>query len=186
MNLFSIILIAIGLSMDTLAVSVSNGITISKLQTIKVIKIAFVMSFFQGIMPLAGWYAGIELKPIIEAFDHWLAFILLFVIGIKMIFDAFFKDGPNKQTALSRVSIISQSIATSIDALVIGISFALVGVSIIVPVIIIGAITFFVSAAGLIFGKYFQNHTSKNFEFAGGIILILIGFKILVEHIYFI
>ncbi|TLX76220.1 manganese efflux pump [Labilibacter sediminis] len=184
METISVILIAIGLSMDSFAVSVCNGLTITKLNMKKVLAISFSLAIFQGVMPLLGWMAGIGIEKYIKEIDHWIAFLLLAIIGIKMIYEGLQKNEEVKNCDLKIVTLIGQSIATSIDAFAVGISFALLDISIIVPVCIIGLVTFIFALVGLHIGKYFGRHVGNKAEIFGGIVLIGIGIKILIEHLY--
>ncbi|MCK5147112.1 manganese efflux pump [bacterium] len=185
MDTISIILIAIGLSMDSFAVSVTNGLTIKDLTVKRVLIISFSFSIFQALMPLIGWLAGIGIEKYIKAFDHWIAFFLLSFIGVKMIYEGLRKNEIAKDSELKILTLMGQSFATSIDAFAIGISFALLDLSIVTPVLIIGLITFVVSLIGLQLGKYFGKRIGRSVEIFGGIVLIGIGFKILIEHLYF-
>lgn len=186
MDIFSIIVIGIGLSMDSFAVSITNGLTISKLTITKIFLIAFSLSFFQSIMPTLGWLAGIGIISLIKNIDHWLAFSLLTFIGLKMIYESTKSDENMESGELKFMKLIVQSFATSIDSFVVGLSFALLDSnSIIRPILIIGVITFIFSVSGLILGKYFGSIFGKKAEIFGGIILIFIGIKILIEHLFF-
>jgi putative Mn2+ efflux pump MntP len=185
MDMLSIILIAIGLSMDSFAVSVTNGLTIRDLNVKRVLLISFSLAIFQAVMPLIGWFAGIGIEQYITEFDHWIAFVLLSFIGIKMIYEGLQKNGKEKDSELKILTLIGQSFATSIDAFAVGISFAFLNISIITPVFIIGFITFIFSLIGLQLGKYFGKKIGKSVEVFGGIVLLGIGFKILIEHLYF-
>jgi putative Mn2+ efflux pump MntP len=182
MDIFSIILIAIGLSMDSFAVAISNGLTIKNLNKKKALLIAISLAVFQALMPLIGWFAGMSIEKYIEAFDHWIAFGLLLFIGGKMIFEAFINKGESIGKELKFITLIGQSIATSIDALAVGISFAILKMEIIIPVIIIGVVTFIFSLLGLQLGSYLGKKLGKYVEIFGGIVLIGIGVKILLEH----
>ena len=182
MDVFSIIFIAIGLSMDSFAVSISNGLTIKNLDKKKILIIASSLAFFQAIMPFIGWFAGIKVEKYIKEFDHWIAFSLLLFIGVKMIIEAFSED-EDKKSELNFIRLIGQSIATSIDALAVGISFAILKMEILMPVIIIGVVTFMFSILGLQLGNYFGKKFGKYVEIFGGMVLIGIGVKILLEHI---
>lgn len=181
----TLIIIAIGLSMDSFAVSVSNGLAIPKITFQRAVPIAFSLAFFQGLMPLLGWLSGVGLESYIKEFDHWIAFILLGLIGGKMVFEGIFETSESAPTKLKKSTIIMQSIATSIDAFVVGISFAFLNISIAKPVIIIGFITFFFSMLGLLLGKILGAKIGKPAEIFGGLVLIGIGTKILIEHIYY-
>lgn len=184
MDLIIIILIALGLSIDSFAVSVANGLSIQNISIKDKLKIASSLAIFQALMPLLGWYAGIGVADYIKLFDHWIAFVLLSIIGIKMIYESFNGSEEAKNRKLNNSTLIAQSIATSIDAFAVGISFALLGTKIFLPVIIIGIITFIASIIGLQIGKIMGARFSKYIEVFGGLVLIGIGLKILIEHIY--
>jgi len=185
MDFFSIILIAVGLSMDSFAVSVANGFTIRELNVKRVFLISFSFASFQAIMPLIGWLAGLGIERHIKELDGWIAFLLLSYIGLKMIWEGIQKNSIKKESELKILTIIGESFATSIDAFAVGISFACLNISIISPVLIIGIITFAFSLTGLHLGKYFGKRLGKTAEIIGGIVLIGIGVKILIEHLYF-
>jgi len=185
MSLISIIIIAVGLSMDSLAVSISNGLSIRNLDISKSIIIALSFAVFQALMPLLGWFAGNGIEAYIQEIDHWVAFVLLSFIGGKMIYEGVFKSEEATSSNLSGFTLIGQSIATSIDAFAVGISLAVLDYEIMTPVIIIGLVTFVFSIIGLQLGKYFGAKLGKSVTIFGGFILIGIGLKILIEHIYF-
>lgn len=185
MEITTIILIAIGLSMDSFAISITNGFTIRELKISKVLTIALSLAIFQAIMPVIGWLTGIGLKKYIMAADHWIAFVLLTIIGLKMIYEGTKKKKGNQGTELKILTLVGQSIATSIDALVVGISFAFVNISIFTPILIIGLTTFIISMAGLYLGKLYSSKVDKKIEIIGGLILIGIGVKILIEHLQY-
>lgn len=134
-------------------------------------------------MPVLGWLCGLSIKSLIESFDHWIAFGLLLIIGTKMIFESFKAKENKTLDPLNLKFIIVMAIATSIDALVVGISFAIIDVNIILAVFIIGSVTFIASMLGVLFGKNSGSRLGKRMEVLGGIILICIGIKILVEHL---
>lgn len=186
MDFFSILIISIGLSADSFAVSLANGLSEKNLKLKKILLSSFCFAFFQAFMPFAGWKLGIGFSESIKVADHWIAFSLLTFIGLKMIYDNFKHKEKDIQTkSLNIYIILAQSIATSIDALIIGISFAFIKVNIFETVLIIGIVTFLFSVAGLYIGKNYGKKAFKNTEIIGGIILILIGTKILIEHLYF-
>jgi len=166
MDIISIILIAVGLSMDSFAVSVSNGLTFKKLNAKKILLISLSLSIFQALMPLIGWYVGIGVEKQIREY------VLLSAIGIKMIYDGLSKSEIIKNTELNFGKVILQSIATSIDAFVVGVSFAILNLSIIMPVLIIGLVTFVASIIGLQIGRYFSSKLGKSVEIFGGVVLI--------------
>ena len=185
METISIILIAIGLSMDSFAVSVTNGLTIANLTIRKILTISFSLALFQGLMPLLGWYAGMGIERYIQEIDHWVAFVLLGIIGIKMIYEGLNKSENANVSELNPMTLLTQSLATSIDAFVVGISFALLGWAIIKPILIIGVTTLIFSLIGLQVGQYLGRKAGKSATIIGGLVLIGIGTKILIEHLYF-
>jgi len=183
-NLITIILIAFGLAMDAFAVSVTSGITIKELKIRNALKIALFFGLFQAVMPVIGWLAGLSLRALISSIDHWIAFGLLFIVGCKMIYESF-NLASDKRTInpLDVYILLMLSLATSIDALAVGVSFAFLKVSIATPVIIIGVVTFGLSFLGVYIGDRFGHFFEKKIEIAGGLILIGIGIKILIEHL---
>lgn len=187
MNLFTYLFFGLGLSLDSLAVSISTGMSGHSGKLLKAFWLAFIMAFFHALMPFIGWLAGKEFKILIAGFDHWIAFVLLFLIGGKMIYEGWKNHGNNPSSfCLSDVyMIIGIAIATSIDALIIGISFGLLEVAVWEPIIVIASVVFIISFTGVMIGKYIGNQYSHGFEIAGGVILISIGLKILIEHIFF-
>ena len=185
MEIISIILIAIGLSMDSFAVSVSNGLIINQLNVRKALTISFTFAIFQGVMPVVGWFIGIGIERYIKEIDHWVAFILLCIIGFKMLYDSRKPNDEIKVFTLKPIVLIAQSISTSIDAFVVGVGFALLGWAILTPALIIFITTLIFSLIGLQIGKYIGNKVGKSAIIIGGIVLIFIGTKILIEHLYF-
>lgn len=191
MNFIALIFTGFALSMDAFAVSITKGMTIKNLKKSTALKMALAFGLFQGGMPLLGWILGISFKNYIEAIDHWIAFILLGFIGFNMI-KGFFEDKKEESelefsaTAddvdLSNKEIIMLAIATSIDALAVGISFAFLNVNIIPASLIICIITFLVCAVGAFIGNKVGDIFNGYAELVGGVILILIGFNILNEH----
>lgn len=185
MEIISIILIAISLSMDSFAVSVSNGLSISHLTLRKVLTISFTLAIFQGFMPVIGWLVGTGIERYIKEIDHWVAFILLCIIGFKMLYDSRKSNDEKKVFTLKPIVLIAQSISTSIDAFVVGVGFALLGWAIITPALIIFITTLIFSLIGLQIGKYLGNKVGKSATIIGGIVLIFIGTKILIEHLFY-
>lgn len=185
MSLITIIIIAIGLSVDSFAVSVANGLSIRGLTVKKTLLISFSLAFFQALMPLLGWYAGVGVESYVKDYDHWFAFVLLALLGGKMIYDAVGAKEECKTFDLKASVLLGQSLATSIDAFAVGISFALLKLSISTPVIIIGVVTFFASIIGLRIGKYLGDKSGRMIEIFGGFVLFFIGLKILLEHTVF-
>ena len=182
MGLFSTVLIALSLSMDAFAVSVTKGMTLKKIDYKIATKIAFSFGFFQAIMPLIGWMFGIRFESYIKSIDHWIAVILLSFIGIKMIIDAKDDDDSSYSTTIDNKELFILSIATSIDALAIGVSFAFLSINILPICLAIGIITFLMCFIGVIIGKKIGSMFKTYAQIFGGVILILIGFNILNEH----
>lgn len=183
-------LLAIGLAMDCLTVSVASGIILKKPKWGTMLTMSLFFGFFQFLMPLIGWLCANRFSHLIETFDHWIAFILLVILGGKMIIESFKEDDCKKEFNPSSLKVIlTLSIATSIDALAVGISFAFLGMrtieSILCPTLIIGFVSFVMSLGGLLFGIRFGCCRNLRVELWGGIILISIGIKILIEHIFF-
>ncbi len=187
MDFISLILIAIGLSLDSFAVSLANGLSIKKLTAWHIFQSSTNLALFQGVMPVIGYYLAIGFQHIIQFYDHWIAFVLLLLIGSKMIYEGFFKkESENRNRKdLSRLKLVAQGIGTSIDALAVGVSFAFLDIDILTPIVIIFSVTFIASFIGIQIGKYYGKKLGKKMEILGGIILIGIGFKILIEHLYF-
>ena len=184
MKFFEIILIAIGLSMDAFAVSITSGVTINNLKVKHALKIAAFFGIFQAVMPLIGYLAGISLNKYITSYDHWIAFILLAFIGGKMIYEGFqIEKCEMNKDCLNSVTLLVLAIATSIDALAVGVVFSSLSISVLMPVAIIGLITFVICFAGVYIGDKFGSFFEKKMELIGGSVLILIGVKILVEHL---
>jgi|SRR5574344_418877 manganese efflux pump family protein len=184
-------LLAIGLCFDTFAISLSGGICLNlKLKWFQILRIIFVFAFFQAGFALLGWFLGSSVQEYIEKFDHWVAFLLLLYIGGKMVLESVFKKddecNPNKINLLDVKKLSILSIATSIDALAVGISLALLRLSSLkigMGILIIFCVTALASLAGLLGGKSLGKRFGKRSECVGGAILILIGIKILVEHL---
>ena len=183
MGIFSAILTGFALSMDAFAVSVTKGITLKKVNSSISIKIAFFFGLFQGIMPLIGWLFGKNFEIYIRSIDHWIAVILLSYLGIKMILDAINEDKcETNNTYLTNKELIILSIATSIDALAVGVTFAFLNINIVPICISIAAITFIVCFIGVMIGKKIGCALKDYAQIVGGIILVLIGLNILNEH----
>jgi manganese efflux pump family protein len=183
-DILTVIFVGIGLSMDAFAVSVTSGLVIKNERLNSAIKIGFMFGMFQALMPVIGWFTGSILANFIEKFDHWLAFGMLAFIGIKMIYESFHeKDNDRHIESMNFMFFFFLGIATSIDALIVGVSFAFLNVSIIMPVIIIGLITFSFSFVGVYIGNKVGHFFERRVEIIGGLILIGIGVKILLEHL---
>lgn len=182
-----IVLIGIGLSMDAFAVAVCKGLAMRRIHVRQALVIGLYFGVFQALMPVLGWLLGINFRRYIESVDHWIAFGLLAFIGGKMILEAI----REKETAvapeeydqpLDHKELLLLAIATSIDALAVGISFAALGTPIFPSVLVIGCLTFGISVGGVVIGNVFGSRFDRYAQIAGGIILILIGIKVLVEH----
>ncbi len=183
MSLINILFIAIALSFDAMAVAAANGAHHHQMKTKKALKIAFYFGFFQFIMPLIGYVLGIGLVQFISGIDHWIAFILLTILGVKMLIESFKKEEEKKIDIHSFKILLTQSVATSIDALIVGITIALLPVNIWLSVSIIGITTFVLSLISIYIGKKSGEKWGKKAEIIGGIVLIVIGLKILLGHI---
>jgi putative Mn2+ efflux pump MntP len=183
MQMYQIIFIAVGLAADAFAASVSSGAIIEKLRLRHAMRIALFFSIFQAVMPWVGWRAGHLAGSYVRSVDHWLAFAILSLIGGKMIYESRrLPDKPEKTlNPLNLYVLFALAIATSIDALAVGVTFSFLDVSIMEPVIIIGIVTFILSLAGTYIGEFFGHVFEDRIEMIGGLILILIGLKILVE-----
>lgn len=184
MDFLTVFILAVGLSMDSFAVSVGCGLAEQKISFQHAAKISFSLAFFQGLLPVLGWYMGTEIRDYVESVDHWIAVILLLFLGSKMILESFKKvDQDNVSDIYSWKHIITLSIATSIDALVVGFSYALASTSnIFSGALVIGAVTFFFAMLGIRIGKDVGDTFGPKVELIGGIILIAIGIRIFIQH----
>ena len=183
-HLVSILLIALGLAMDAFAVSIVTGSVYRELHVKHALRMAIFFGAFQAVMPMIGFLAGLGLKGYITAVDHWVAFGLLGFVGGKMIYEAFQIESAQKNRDPSNLAILlTLSVATSIDALAVGITLSLLTSSICLAVALIGLITFGLSFAGVYLGKRFGHFFESRIEVLGGLILIAIGSKILVQHL---
>ena len=181
----SIFFIALALSFDTFAVSISTGVNDIDIEFKNAVNIAIILAFFQGIMPFIGWLAGSELEKVIGDWDHWISFALLVGLGLKMIYEGLKKNDESHKSndLLNFKVVVGMALATSIDALIVGISFAFVEINIYISIIIIGAVTFFVSMLGILFGKKLGAFLGRKMDALGGLILIAIAIKILLSHL---
>lgn len=185
MSILSIFMLGVGLSMDAFAVSIAKGMTMKKHEVLKYACIlALFFGFFQGMMPLIGWWVGSYFQELIASVDHWIAFGLLGIIGLNMIREAMKGEEESSSSSLTLSTITILAIATSIDALAVGISFAFLQVNIMMAVIIIGITTFVLSFIAVYIGNRLGGVLEKYAGFLGGIILIGIGTKILIEHLF--
>jgi len=184
MNIWTIILIALALAMDAFAVSIASGICIRQSRIKHALIMAGWFGAFQAIMPLIGWFAGVKFSSYISSIDHWIALGLLSFVGGKMIYESSRLESLEKKTNPFDLHILFVlSFATSIDALAVGLSFALLNVEILLPVIIIGLVTFTISFAGVLIGERGGHFFEKRIELIGGLVLIAIGIKIVLDHI---
>lgn len=184
MGLIELIILSVGLAMDAFAVSICKGLGMKKVTLKKAGIVGAYFGIFQAGMPLIGYLMGYRFQDKIKAIDHWIAFILLAIIGINMVKESLSKDDEEEieESDLSFKSMLILSIATSIDALAVGITFAFLKVNIIPAVIFIGIITLIISMCGVKIGNIFGDKFKSTAELLGGIILICIGLKILLEH----
>lgn len=182
MTLLEILLIAIGLAMDAFAVSICKGISLKKMNWKKAIIIALYFGIFQALMPIVGYMVGSAFELFVTKVDHWIAFALLTIIGANMLKEAFAKDTDNLNENVDFKTMIILAIATSIDALAVGITFAFLQANIVISSAIIGIVTFIISIIGVKIGNKFGDKYERNAEVVGGFILIFMGIKILLEH----
>lgn len=186
MSLFSLFLLAVGLSMDAFAVAVCKGLATPKITLKKACVVGLWFGAFQTLMPTLGYLVGYRFQEKITAIDHWIAFVLLVFIGANMIRESFSKEEEGANASLAFKEMLLLAIATSIDALAVGVTFAfLPDIPILPAVSFIGVITFLLSALGMKVGNVFGTKYKARAELVGGVILILIGSKILIEHLFF-
>lgn len=188
MNLLNIIGIAIGLAMDAFAVSIAAGLTLKKVSLRTALRMAWHFGIFQAIMPLIGFFAGRNFSQQLASYDHWIAFGLLGALGSKMIYEALTRDEEAEQAKADPTKgwrLVSLSVATSLDALAVGVSMAFMKVDIFTPAAIIGVVAFGFTIIGVYGGARLGEKWEHRAEFFGGAILIAIGIKILVEHLFF-
>ena len=186
MEIITAILLAVGLSMDALAVSISNGLCYAPIDRKKALLIGLYFGGFQCLMPLIGWFLGKSVRSYISVIDHWIAFALLLYIGGSMSYSALKNgagDEPPCDRTLTHKRLLLQAVATSIDALAAGISLAFLELNVFVSVSIIGVVTFVLSVSGALLGKRLGKLFRKRAEIVGGLILIALGIKILIEHL---
>ncbi len=183
MELFEIIVIGIGLAMDAFAVSICKGLSMKKINWKNAMIIALYFGLFQAGMPVLGYALGSAFSSFVQSVDHWIAFILLAIIGGNMIKDSTDDEVEKRNDKVDAKTMIVLAIATSIDALAIGVTFAFFEVNLLLAILIIGVITFVLSILGVIIGNKFGDKFQNRAELAGGIILIIIGLKILLEHL---
>lgn len=186
MNLHFIILIALALAMDAFAVSLAAGAYFGKTTRRQKFRLSFHFGLFQFFMPIVGWLLGSEIIDFVSNFDHWIAFLILAIIGSKMIYDALKSDDYKIKTDISKgYKLIILSLATSIDALAVGFSFGIINSEIIIPAIVIGLVASLMSLLGIKLGERISVKFGDSITISGGIILILIGLNILREHLFY-
>lgn len=184
MSITDIIILAIALSIDACVVSFSNGLIFTQNKRINSLMLAFSVGFFQFLMPVIGYFTAQSVSKYVEAYDHWIVFAIFILLGVKFIKDAFAEKEEDKINCyLCFKYILLVSVATSIDALGAGVSIAFTGTKILFPAIIIGVVTFINSLLGFWGGYLFKKFPTKNLEISGGVILILLAFKILFESL---
>ena len=183
LRIIELIILSIGLAMDAFSVSICKGLSLTKMKIKDAIIVGLYFGIFQALMPIIGYSIGIKFYEQITNVDHWIAFILLFCIGINMIKDAIINKEEEKDDSLKTQDMLVLAVATSIDALSVGITFAFLNVNIILACTLIGVITFAISIIGVKIGNVFGNKYEKKAQIFGGIILIILGFKILLQHL---
>ena len=183
MGLIELFILAVGLSMDAFAVSVCKGLAMPKITVKKTLMVGLWFGGFQALMPAIGYLLGVQFRDQITSIDHWIAFILLGIIGANMIKEACSGDCEEESDSLDVKTMFLLAVATSIDALAVGITFAFLNVHLLAAVSFIGVTTFTLSAIGVKIGNVFGTKYKSKAEFAGGVILILLGLKILLEHL---
>lgn len=183
MSIFELFLLAVGLSMDAFAVSICKGLSVKELKPKHALLAGIYFGGFQALMPVIGYFAGSYFADIISSYDHWVVFVLLLLIGGNMIKESFEKEEEDLNDSFGFQTMLLLAIATSIDALAVGVSFAFLKVNILYAASFIGVITFILSALGIKIGNIFGSRYKSKAELAGGIILVLIGLKVLLEHL---
>lgn len=183
MGFAELLIIAVGLAMDAFAVSVCKGLSVSSVKPKHIALTALWFGGFQALMPLIGYYLGTSFADMVSDVDHWIAFVLLGIIGGNMIRESFHKDEPcESDTDFSPKKMLALAVATSIDALAIGVSFSFLKINIWPAVVTIGVVTALFSGSGVVLGRYLGCKFKNRAEFAGGFILIALGLKIFLEH----
>ena len=186
MELITVLLLAVGLAMDAFAVSICKGLAVRKVTTRTMVIVGLWFGVFQGVMPVIGYVAGSAFYDLISEYDHWIAFILLFLIGANMIREALSDEDEGVDDNLGFRTMLLLAIATSIDALAVGISLAMTGDGIVEPALIIGVVTMIISMFGAWIGSRFGDRYGKKAGLVGGVILIRIGLRIVLGHTGFI
>lgn len=184
MSFIEILIVAIGLSMDAFAVSICKGLSVQTIKPRHCLIAGAYFGGFQALMPLIGWLLGRQFEMLIKSVDHWIAFVLLALIGANMIRESF-GEPDSLNSSFSFKTMLPLAIATSIDALAVGVTFAFLNVDIVFAVLSIGVTTFIISSAGVKIGGVFGTKFKSKAELAGGIVLVVMGIKILIEHLFF-
>lgn len=184
MDLFTLLTLAVGLAMDAFAVSICKGLAMREKVLKKGVIVGLWFGGFQALMPTIGFFLGTQFKDQITSIDHWIAFVLLGLIGINMVKEALSNDEEQADDSIAVKEMFMLAVATSIDALAVGITFAFLNVHIVSAALMIGVCTFLISFVGVKIGNIFGTKYKSKAELAGGIILILLGFKILFEHLH--
>lgn len=182
MTLIELLILAVGLSMDAMAVAICKGLSVPKVEKKHILTVGLYFGGFQGLMPLLGYWLGVNFQLLVESVDHWIAFVLLGLIGLNMIKESRSSEPEELDASFSAKSMLPLAIATSIDALAVGITFAFLKVEILPAVSFIGITTFCLSGVGLLVGNTLGAHSKSKAELLGGIVLITMGAKILLEH----
>ena len=186
MHTLTLIGTAFALAMDAFAVSIASGVSLKRVSLRQTFRMSFHFGFFQALMPVIGWSGGLTVRSLIEQYDHWIAFLLLALVGGHMIRESFHseKDKKEKNDPTRGITLIILSVATSIDALAVGLSLSILNISIWVPALVIGIVAAIATGVGLHIGKKVgtASHVGQYAELVGGIVLLLIGVRILYEH----
>ena len=183
MDWISILGIALALAMDAFAVALAAGAVLNPLTRRHMFRLGFHFGLFQSLMPIAGWLVGMTFQKWISAYDHWIAFVLLAVIGGRMIMEAFDEEKDRAASDPTRgLTMVMLSVATSIDALAVGLSLAMLGVSVWLPAAVIGVVAGVLTVVGMLLGRRLGDNWGKRVEVCGGLVLCIIGLKILLEH----
>lgn len=183
MDLLSVLLIAVGLVMDAFAVAICKGLAMKRPGIRQILIVGIWFGVFQALMPVIGYYLGSSFYSYIEDYDHWIAFILLALIGVNMIREAISDEEEGVDASTGFRTMLVLAVATSIDALAVGISLAMTGDDIMTSAVVIGVVTFLISASGVKIGSLFGDRFGKKAELVGGVILILIGLRVLLDHL---
>ncbi len=183
MGALEVVLIAIGVAMDSFAISICKGLSMKKMSWKKACIVGAYFGIFQALMPLIGYFLGTSFESLVTQIDHWIAFVLLAFIGGKMLKEAFDKDTEGCNDSIDFKTMVVLAIATSIDALAVGITFAFLKVNLPLAILMIGIITFIICVIGVKIGNKFGDKYERKAEVVGGLILILMGIKILLEHL---